>query len=183
MKNKTSRPKISGLACLILLMGMGLMGCNAKYFTVQQSPSKPFNSFSEIEVKEFQIDMNNFKELSAEEQADARKFTSALSPRLQARFIERGFFVSKIGEKLILEGGMVEFHPGSKTARCLLGVYGVGKGKIIVEVQFTSQDGTIIARGIAGGGVATGAFGGNMTEAVERLVDAIADFVEKNYQK
>lgn len=183
MKNKTSRPKVSGLACLILLMGMGLMGCNSKYFTVLEAPSKPFNNFSQIEIKELQIDIADFNNLSPEEQAGTQKFTAGLSHRLQACFLEKGFFVSKTGEKLILEGRVLEFNPGSKTARCLLGVYGVGKGKIIVEVTFSSQDGTLIAKGTAEGGVSTGTLGGEMTEAVERLVDAIADFVEKNYQK
>lgn len=171
------------LVCLILLMNVGAMGCGAKYFIVDQAPSRPFNSFSQIEVKEFQIEIKNFKDLSPEEKTEAQKFTAELSVKIKNRlFFDKGFFTSKTGEKLIIEGRTVEFNPGSRAVRWLIG-FGAGEGKITVLISFISQDGTIVAKGIAGGGVTIGKLGGDMEEAIERLVEVITDFVEKNYQE
>ena len=119
--------------------------------------------------------------MTAEQLAEAKKFTRGLASSLEAALVKEGWFGGDSGRKLTIRGSLITWDPGSATMRYVVG-FGAGSGKAVVDASFVSN-GKVIASGQAEGGVTMGTFGGGMNDAVDRLVNSIVVFVRAHYKK
>ena len=172
---------MQGRARAMLVAGWLLIGCGAKEFRLVKAPEMPFNAFGQLEVRELRNEVKLPKELDADDQKDFEAFVASFPNRLREEFAKRGVFRVAEGKKLVVESTLIEFDPGSGSARYWVGM-GAGEGKIRVDVTFKDPAGKVVAQGQAVGGVSGGWGGGSLNDAMERLVDSIADFVRDNYE-
>jgi hypothetical protein len=102
---------------------------------------------------------------------------------LRAALADRKLFLESTGSgKLVVQGRITQFDPGSQAARWMIGL-GAGSGEIVAEIRFNDADGGEVARGTAVGGVSAGLAGGSLNSAVKRLVDAVVGFIQSNYKE
>jgi hypothetical protein len=154
-----------------------LTACGAKEFRVQQPPSGPLNTFGQVEVLPFTIELP--AEIQPEHRAQANELLLTVRKRLTDRLTSSELF-SDSGRKLTLTGKLTSFDPGSQAARYIIG-FGAGSGEIVAEVTFSDESGNTIARGSAVGGVTAGFGGGSINTAARRLADAIYKFIASNH--
>lgn len=171
-----------GRAGAVCVAGLLLAGCGAKEFRLSKAPEMPFNTFGRVDVRELRNKVELPKELDADDQKAFQAFVAGFPNRLREEIAKRGVFRVPEGKKLVVESSLIEFDPGSGSARYWVG-FGAGEGKIRVNVDFKDELGNVVAQGQAVGGVSGGWGGGSLDDAMERLVDSIADFVRDNYER
>ena len=159
-----------------------LSGCGAKEFRAEENPRRPFGEFGKVEGLELQIEIPDFDKLEPEEQQYVRNLAKSFPELLQARLARKRLFASEGADKLVIQGRITQFDPGSRTARWMIGL-GAGSGEIVAEIRFDDARGGSVARGTAVGGVSSGLGGGSIDAAVKRLVDAVVGFIEANYKE
>jgi hypothetical protein len=173
---KTILKIASPLAAALLL----LSGCGAKEFRAEQAPLRPFGEFGQVEGVELQIEVPDFDKMEPDEQQYVRVLARSFPDMLRSRLAEKKLFLAEGPNKLVIQGRITQFDPGSRTARYIIGL-GAGSGEIVAEIRFNDAQGNPVARGTAVGGVTGGFGGGSIDAAVKRLVDAVVGFIRKNY--
>lgn len=175
----TGKAPGKGPLVMAALLSLGLLGCGAKSFTVDQSPRRPLGEYARIECRELAIAVPDFEKLEPELQEEIRALAKSFPGYVTAKLAEKRLFISTSGRKLILEGRITQYDPGSRAARYLIG-FGAGTGTAVAEITFADEESGAIGRGTATGGVAAGLGGGGMKNARSRLIDAVVRFIASN---
>jgi len=162
------------------LTAAALAACGGyKEFRVSQAPTEPLRNFGSFEVVPFTVD--GLEQLESRKQANARETAAFITGELVERLKDEEFFV-KGGKKIKIEGRLVGFNPGSQALRYFVGA-GAGEGEIAVEVTFMNDSGGAVAKGFAIGTVHGGMYGGTTRSASKRLIKAIVNFIDDNYDE
>jgi len=164
---------------IALASPLSLAACGSQVYKPELEPSKPFGGFGRAEIRELKVRVANLDTLPPEVQTEIRSAARNFPDRLAARLKKKQLLSGDSGKTLIIAGELVEYDPGSQTARWMIG-FGAGSGMVTAVIHFAEDDGTDIARGNALGTVAGGFLGGAIDSAVDRMVEAIVKYIEKN---
>jgi hypothetical protein len=166
----------------LLVASLFTVGCGAQSHYVIKKNSQPLSSFKVVEVKAFVLNADVEKGLDASQRVALDGLMAMMAPQLVADLQKRGLKSSPdISSRLVIEGRVASYAPGSQFLRWL--IPGAGSSKIVTEVRFNDAAGNEIGSSDFTGGVSSGVFGGNDRRAVERLSDEIAMYVVNDGQR
>jgi hypothetical protein len=164
-------------AGLALALGcLGLTACGSRAYYVMDPPKEAFSQYGSIEVKQFTVD--GIDTIDPDKRAKAMELATLIADQLRERLGPTYF--SGGGKKLVVNGKLVGFDPGSQALRYWVG-FGAGSGEIIAEAYFGTENGEGIAKAMGKGSVSGGWFGGSLSSAAKRVAKAIVDFVVVNH--
>jgi hypothetical protein len=86
------------------------------------------------------------------------------------------------GRDITVRYRFVEFEPGSRVGRAVLGPLGIGTAEVAVEAQFLDQQGKLIARVRSRGETRAGIFGGSFYSAIDRAVEDIRRYAISQFK-
>ena len=151
-----------------------LAACGSRQYYVMEPPKQPFSAFASVEVKPFSID--GLDALEPGKRLKAMELATYMAEQLRERLAPH---FPGGGRKLVVNGKLVGFAPGSQALRYWVG-FGAGAGEIVAEVAFDAEDGAQ-AKAMGKGSVSGGWFGGGLNSAGKRVAKAIVDFVDANH--
>ena len=98
-----------------------LSGCGAKEFRAEQAPLRPFGQFGQVEGMELQIEVPDFDKMEPNDQQYVRVLAKSFPDMLRSRLAEKNLFVAESPNKLVIQGRITQFDPGSQAARWMIG--------------------------------------------------------------
>ncbi len=166
-----------GLLWTLLLLPCA--ACGTPEFRATKAPGEPLNGFLQVEVSPIRLDFPGQQD--AEVLDDARMIAETLLTRLTHRLAKSKLF-DHPGRKLIVQGRMVGFEPGSQAARYFIG-FGAGKGTLDVEVSLLDEAGSLVAQGTVSADVWCGLFGGSVKGLGKDVADSVFAFIRTHYKE
>ncbi len=161
-------PKIGWIWSLVLLVF--LVGCGAGKLMVLEPSGTEHLKISSVNIKEEQPTVKISDE-------DREKFRQALKEVLESKC---GLKVTNDTPDLVVDYRIIQYNPGSRTARWFWGGVGnAGEGSITVDVAFFSSDGKKLGHIQAEGKIQSGFFGGSFSYAIHKAAEQIGDYIKQ----
>jgi hypothetical protein len=87
------------------------------------------------------------------------------------------------GSDLKIEYRFIQFNPGSRFARYMLGGIGnTGEGSITVEAKYFDNTGKEVCSVHCEGKIGSGVFGGDFDNAIEKAAKEITDYTKQTFK-
>jgi hypothetical protein len=108
-----------------------------------------------------------------------RKITTEFQLQLNEALYDESKF--RRGNDLTIRWKITSAEEGSRTARYWAGLFGAGKGKIVVSAKFFDRKGQEVGAIQSEGNISMCAFGGSYTSAMAVCADEIAKYARQNF--
>ena len=180
MTHRLNPPHLVILAFLLVF----LAGCTSNRSTVNQEPTKPFGSFTSVEVAEFQTELDT---------DDAHALAAALNDRIiknltfkHIRSDKEALFPDTTlqdDEKtsLLIEGTLIHWDDGNSFTRFMVGPFG-GEAVAHINVKWTDEsDNSVVADVDFECTLHGGSHGGVADKAIGRFLSEVRKYMKKHY--
>ena len=170
-------------SCALILIVLLVAGCAASRTQVLEPKKAGFENYSVLEITDLKNNMG--PQVPAEV---IRRVPDEIGEKVRAlnlfQVVNRVPAVTETApdtNTLILEGTIIEYEPGSRALRYLVGF---GAGKAYATVQLRAIDKATkeeIFRGNIVAEQAMGVFGGSFEEVIQKIVDESVECIQMNY--
>lgn len=169
MNRTRSRIWAAGKLTGIIVITLAIAACGAGKTTVMKPPTEKFTVASAVIVEQTS---------TIEVPAKIRKNFQLL---LNDKIFEKDGFTK--GSELKLTYTFIQYEPGSRAARYLLGGLGnSGEGSMTILVRFEDASGRQIAEIQAEGEIGSGVYGGSINAALNKAAEEIAQYAKSNFR-
>jgi hypothetical protein len=167
------------------LVLLGLAGCASGRYVIVEAPTVPLKNFSILEVQDC---------TSNDKQPDAVKLAGGFADQLVAKLTEynndhkNGRLFTSVTKStdqtdgvLQIQSVLLSYEKGSQALRYIIG-FGAGKAYCTVQCTFLDKHtGKQVLKANFEGELSMGLFGGSSGQAKGKVLDAILDYLKKNY--
>jgi len=158
---------------VLLCMAMFLVGCGAGRMMVLEPAKGKAMKITSVSIKEEPPTVKIKKE-------DREKFKLML---VQALKSVCGIESTEENPDLVVEYKIIQYNPGSRTARWFWGGVGnAGEGSVTVDAMFLTRNGERVGHIQAVGKIQSGFFGGSFSHALKKAAEQIALYVKQYLQ-